>query len=59
MDHDLVLFTDDDTIPPLDWAENSFDGSKIQKSVLLATDFAQMRILSEQNAQMLLFARNS
>ncbi len=21
MDHDLVLFTDDDTIPPLDWAE--------------------------------------
>lgn len=22
MDHDLVLFTDDDTIPPLDWAEN-------------------------------------
>ena len=21
MDHDLVLFTDDDTIPPLDWVE--------------------------------------
>ena len=21
MDHDLVLFTDDDTVPPLDWAE--------------------------------------
>ena len=21
MDHDLVLFTDDDTIPPLDWGE--------------------------------------
>ena len=22
MDHDLVLFTDDDTVPPIDWVEN-------------------------------------
>ena len=23
MDHDIVLFTDDDTIPPLDWVEKT------------------------------------
>ena len=31
MDHDLVLFTDDDTIPPLDWAEKLIRWFRIRK----------------------------
>ena len=60
MDHDLVLFTDDDTIPPLDWVEKLvrwFDDPEVG-AVGVQTSHL-MKTHSVLSVQMLHFVPNS
>ena len=60
MDHDLVLFTDDDTIPPRTGLRSSFDGSKIQKLEPSVDQILPlMKTHLERSVPMLPFAPNS